>query len=706
MQWLRHPGIFIVLVFIFACGETDMPAEKQPPTGASRDNAKGEDWRKAAPIPARTVQDKDGFLWQTEQFADVRILRYRVPGWEKLTLQQKKLAYYLTQAGLAGRDILWDQHYRNNLALRDVLESIYTKYPGDRTTLGWQRFETYLKRVWFANGIHHHYSMTKFKPEFSLEYLNEVVAASGIDIEEMLLKAIFDPGLDVKRVELDPAKGLLENSAVNFYEPGLKTEDVTAFYQAKSTVESATPLSWGLNATLVRNDAGELEEHPWRLDGLYGEAIAEIVAWLERAVTVAENEPQAAALQKLIEYYRSGDLADWDEYNVLWVQATEGDIDYINGFVEVYSDPLGYHGSYETIVQIKDAESSERLKVLMDEAAWFETHSPILPAHRRENVVGITYKVVNAVGEAGDSSPSTPVGVNLPNANWIRDRYGSKSVSLGNIEHAYHESAGTVLTEEFANDQEEIDRDRQYSAITEPLHTALHEVIGHASGKLEEGVGTPADTLKNYASALEEGRADLVALYFIADPKLLEWGLLPSAEAAWTAYDSYIRGGLMVQLRRVEPGADIEEAHMRNRAFIARWVMERGKTDNVIVATQQNGRTSYDIRDYERLRELFGELLREVQRIKSQGDYPAAQALVENYGVKIDPGLHKEVLERAAKLDIAPYAGFINPELHPVVDAAGEITDIEIVYPDDFAGQMLAYSRDYGHLAKEDSQNE
>lgn len=699
MQGLRYPGIFLILSILFACGETDMPADKQPATEQNKESAKGEDWREAPPLQPRTVQDESGFLWQTEQFADIRILRYQVPGWDKLSLQQKKLAYYLTQAGLAGRDILWDQHYRYNLAVRRFLESIYTTYPGDRGTLGWRRFEAYLKRVWFANGIHHHYSMAKFKPEFSREYLNEAAAASGITIDESLLDVIFDPGLDAKRVEQDPAKGLLENSAVNFYEPGLKTEEAAAFYQAKSAAESATPLSWGLNATLVRNDAGELEEQPWRLDGLYGEAIAEIVAWLERAATVAENEPQAAALRKLIEYYRSGDLADWDEYNILWVQATEGDIDYINGFVEVYGDPLGYHGSYEMIVQIKDAESSERLKVLMDEAAWFETHSPILPAHRRENVVGITYKVVNAVGEAGDSSPSTPVGVNLPNANWIRDRYGSKSVSLGNIEHAYHESSGTVLTEEFANDQEEIDRDRQYSATTGPLHTALHEVIGHASGKLEEGVGTPADTLKNYASALEEGRADLVALYFIADPKLVEWGLLPSSEAAWTAYDSYIRGGLLVQQRRVELGADIEEAHMRNRAFIARWVMERGKPDNVIVETRQNGKTSYDIRDYDRLRELFGELLREVQRIKSRGDYAAARDLVENYGVKIDPEIHAEVLERAAKLDIAPYAGFINPELRPVVDAAGEISDIEIIYPDDFAEQMLAYSREYGHLS-------
>ena len=706
MQGLRYPGIFLILSILFACGETDMPAEKHPATEQHKESAKGEDWQTVEPQPPRTVRDQSGFVWQTEQFMDIRILRYQIPGWGKLSVQQKQLVYYLTQAGLAGRDILWDQHYRHNLAVRRFLESIYAAYPGDKGTLGWQRFETYLKRVWFANGIHHHYSMTKFKPEFSREYLNEVAAASDVVVDESLLYVIFDPGLDAKRVELDPAKGLLENSAVNFYGPGLKTGEVTAFYQAKSAGESAAPLSWGLNATLVRNDAGELEEKTWRIGGLYSEAIAEIVAWLERAVTVAENEPQAAALRKLIEYYHSGDLAVWDEYNILWLQATEGDIDYINGFVEVYSDPLGYHGSYETIVQIKDTESSERLKVLMEQAAWFETHSPILPEHRRDKVVGITYNVVNAAGEAGDASPSTPVGVNLPNANWIRDRYGSKSVSLGNIEHAYHESSGTVFTEEFANDQEEIERDRMFSAITEPLHTALHEVIGHASGKLEEGVGIPADTLKNYASAMEEGRADLIALYFIADPKLVEWGLLPSAEASWTAYDSYIRGGLLVQLRRIEPGADIEEAHMRNRAFISRWVFEKGKSENVIVEERRNGRTSYDIRDYARLRELFGELLREVQRIKSQGDYAAARDLVENYGVNVDPEIQAQVLERAAKLNSAPYAGFINPELRPVVNAAGEITEIEVVYPDDFADQMLAYSRDFGHLSKAPALNE
>jgi len=698
MQWLRNPGIFLILSILLACGETGLPTETESKATTSTNITKGEDWQAVSPVAAQTVTDADGFLWQTEQFADIRVLRYQIPGWERLSLAQKRLVYYLTQAGLAGRDILWDQHYRHNLAIRQTLEAVYTNFPGDRQTLGWQRFETYLKRIWFANGIHHHYSMAKFRPEFSREYLHEAAAASGVVISDALLEVIFNPALDAKKVELDPEKGLLENSAVNFYAPGLKTEEVVSYYQEKTSAVEETPESWGLNSTLVRNEQGQLEEQVWKLDGLYGEAIAEIVGWLERAVTVAENKEQAAALWKLVEYYHSGDLADWDEYNILWLQTTGGDIDYINGFVEVYSDPLGYHGSYETIVQIRDAESSSRMQVLMDQAAWFEEHSPILPEHRRKEVVGITYKVVNAVGEAGDASPSTPVGVNLPNANWIRTRHGSKSISLGNIEHAYHESSGTLLTEEFAHDQEEVDRDRKYSAVVDPLHTALHEVIGHASGQLEAGVGTPAETLKNYASTIEEGRADLVALYFLPDPRLVEWGLLPAPEAAQAGYDSYIRSGLLQQLRRIEPGAAIEESHMRNRAFISRWVLEQGRADNVIVEEHQDGRTSYEIQDYDRLRELFGELLREVQRIKSQGDYAAARDLVENYGVKVDPKLHEEILRRAEKLNIAPYAGFINPELRPVLDEAGSITNIEVVYPDNFAEQMLDYSRQYNHL--------
>lgn len=657
-----------------------------------------DDWQPAAAGTPDTVTDDQGFVWRTERFGDIQVLRYQVPDWDRLSLQQKKLVYYLTQAGLAGRDIMWDQNYRHNLAIRRALETIYRDYGGDRDTLGWQRFTDYLKHVWFANGIHHHYSMAKFTPGFSQTYLEEIAGTSGVNLTDQMLDIIFNPALDAKKVELDTDKGLLENSAVNFYAPDVTTAEAQAFYRDKAGPAGPRPVSLGLNARLAKNDAGQVYEQTWKLDGLYGGAIAAIIGWLEQAAAVAENAQQAQALQTLIEFYRTGDLALWDRYNILWTGTTGGDVDYINGFIEVYNDPLGYHGSYETIVQIKDFDSSARMQVLMEQAGWFESHSPIMQQHKRPNVVGITYNVVNVVGESGDSSPATPVGVNLPNANWIRAEHGSKSISLGNIEHAYRAATGTLLVDEFAADEEEKQRDRDYGAVVDALHTALHEVIGHASGRLEDGVGETRDTLKNYASTIEEGRADLTALYFMLDPKMVEWGLLPSLEAAESGYDGYIRNGLLVQLRRLEAGADIEESHMRNRAWISRWVLEQGRADAVIVALKRDNKTYYDIRDYRKLRELFGRLLREVQRIKSQGDYAAARELVENYGVKVDPELHREVLARAGKLRLAPFSGFINPRLQPVVDEQGDITDIELAYMDDFAEQMLYYSEHYSHL--------
>jgi dipeptidyl-peptidase-3 len=698
MKRLAVITISLLTTILTACGEDSLPPEQQTP-GVTAETAVADDWQPADVPAQQQVIDDTGFVWQTEQFADIRIMRYQVPGWDKLDLRQKLLAYYLNQAGLAGRDIMWDQNYRHNLALRKLLESIYNGYAGNRNTLGWQRFETYLKRVWFANGIHHHYSMAKFKPEFSPAYLLELAKTSGTTISPELQEVIFDPALDGKKVELDADKGLLEHSAVNFYAPDLGTAEVQAYYRAKSDPTDTTPVSYGLNSRLVRNQAGQLEEQVWKLGGLYSDAIAEIISWLELAVQVAENAAQVAALEKLIEYYRTGDLKIWDEYNMLWIGATGGDIDYINGFIEVYNDPLGYRGSYESIVQIKDVESSARMQVLMDNAVWFERNSPVLPQHKREQVVGITYNVVNTTGESGDASPSTPVGVNLPNANWIRSRYGSKSISLGNIEHAYHAASGTLLLDEFAHDQDEIELGKAWSAVVNPLLTALHEVIGHASGKLEEGVATPAETLKNHASTIEEGRADLVALYFLMDPALVEMGLLPSLEAAQTGYDGYIRNGLLQQLRRIEPGDDIEESHMRNRAIISRWALARGQADNVIMEVKRDNKTYYDILDYMKLRELFGQLLREVQRIKSQGDYQAARALVKDYGVKVDRLIHDEVLARAGKLNIAPYGGFINPVMRPERDAAGNITDIKLDYMDSFSVQMLYYSKHYSHLA-------
>ncbi len=658
------------------------------------------DWRQVAAIEPQQVVGKDGFVWQTEQFSDIRIIRYQVPGWERLSLKQKQLAYYLTQAGLAGRDIMWDQNYRHNLAIREILVSIYTQYNGNKSTLGWQRFETYLKRVWFSNGIHHHYSMLKFVPEFSRTYFEDIAKASGVIVSDILMEVIFNPELDAKKVELDPDKGLVENSAVNFYASDITTADVETYYKEMIHRGDLTPISYGLNSRLVKNSEGQIHEHVWKLGAMYSDAIAEIISWLERAVVVAENEPQERTLKKLIKYYRSGDLKSWDEYNILWTNATEGDIDYINGFVEVYDDPLGYHGSFESIVQIKDFESSSRMKVLMDNADWFERNSPIMHEHKRKAVVGVSYNVVNIVSESGDASPSSPSGVNLPNADWIRARHGSKSVSLGNVQNAYRESSGSKLVEEFAHDQQEIDWHKAYGAISRPLNTALHEVIGHASGKIEAGVGTPKETLKSYSSTLEEGRADLIALYYSLDPKMVEMGLLQSLDAARYGYDRFIRNGLLAQLRRLELGADIEESHMRNRAWISRWVFEKGMPDNVIVKVKRDGKTYYDIRDYQKLRELFGLLLREVQRIKSQGDYKAVKALVENYGIKVDSEIHKEVLERAERLDIAPYGGFINPLLKPVVDSEGNMTDIELVYVDDFAEQMLYYDKNYSYLSR------
>jgi dipeptidyl-peptidase-3 len=539
--------------------------------------------------------------------------------------------------------------------------------------------------------------MAKFAPEFSRGYFQELAQNSGVEVSAELLAVIFDPAVDAKKVELDPARGLLENSAVNFYAPDLSTAEVEDYHRTLADSANPTPVSYGLNSRLEKDRQGRIVERVWKSGGMYGKAIDAIIGWLEQAATVAENDAQATALARLVEYYRTGDLRLWDEYNILWTGTTAGAIDYINGFVEVYNDPIGYRGSYETIVQIKDFASSERMRVLMDQAGWFEANSPIMDQHKRRDVVGIVYNVVNVVGEAGDASPTTPVGVNLPNANWIRARHGSKSVSLGNIEQAYRESSGTVLADEFANDDREKEWNRQYGDIVDPLKTALHEVIGHASGVLEAGVGDPSDTLKSYASTIEEGRADLVALYFVMDPKLVELGLLPSIDAGMSGYDSFIRNGLLQQLRRLEPGADIEESHMRNRAWISRWVLEQGRGDNVIAEVKRDNRTYYDIRDYRKLRELFGRLLREVQRIKSQGDYDAARALVENYGVKVDPALHAEVLQRSEKLNIPPFAGFINPRLEPQLDSAGNIVDVKLEYARDFAEQMLYYSGHYGY---------
>lgn len=644
-----------------------------------------------------TAETADNFDYVADKFADLRILRYQIPGWDELSLKEQKLVYYLKQAGLSGRDIFWDQNYRYNLEIRDALESIYTKYKGDKSTEDWKNFETYLKRVWFSNGIHHHYSHDKFKPKFSKEYFDMLLAETGTEFSGEAYEVIFNDK-DSKRTNLDESKGLLKGSAVNYYGENVTVAEVHEFYANKKQADPEKPVSFGLNSKLVKVD-GKLQEKVWKIGGMYGPALEKVVYWLEKAKGVAENEQQAKALDLLIEYYHTGDLKTWDDYCVAWVNTTEGNIDYINGFIEVYNDPLGYRGYFESIVEIKDFDMSKKMSVLEHNVQWFEDNSPIMDEHKKDSVVGVTYKTVIVAGEAGASSPSTPIGVNLPNSAWIRQHVGSKSVSLGNIIHAYNSAGSSGRLEEFANDSTEIALAKEYYEVADKLHTALHEVVGHASGKLNPGVGTTKETLKSYASTIEEGRADLVGLYYLMDPKLEELGLTPDyKKTGMAAYDGYIRNGLLTQLVRIEPGDDIEEAHMRNRAWISRWVFEKGKDEKVIEKITRDGKTYYNINDYERLHQLFGELLREVQRIKSEGDYDAAKNLVENYGVKIDPQLHKEVLERNAQFEAAPYSGFINPVLVPEKNDEGEIMAIKVTYPDDFAKQMLMYSKNYGFL--------
>jgi dipeptidyl-peptidase-3 len=636
---------------------------------------------------------------KVDEFADISVLRYKIPDWDKLSLNDKKLVYYLTQAGLSGRDIIWDQNYKHNLAIRNALESIYINYEGDRSSSDWEAFETYTKRVWFANGIHHHYSMDKMKPEFSKEYLNELLTATDTDLSKEATDVLFNDQ-DAKKVNLDKSKGLLKGSATNFYGDDVTADEVEDFYAAKEQPDPDKPISFGLNSKLVKEN-GKLVEKKWKLNGMYHNAIQEIIKWLEKAVEVAENEKQAKALKLLIDYYKTGDLQTWDKYNVAWVEATEGEIDYINSFIEVYNDPLGYRGSYETIVEIKDFDMSQKMNVLQDNVQWFEDNSTIADEHKKENVVGVSYKTVNVAGEAGDASPATPIGVNLPNSSWIRKEHGSKSVSLGNIIRAYERSGSSGRLEEFAHDSTEIALHKKYSAKADKLHTALHEVVGHASGQLNKGVGTTKETLKSYASTLEEGRADLVGLYFLMDKKLEDIGLTDNAKKlGMAAYDDYIRNALLTQLVRIDLGKDIEEAHMRNRQWVSAWVYEKGKEDGVIKKVTQDGKTYYDIQDYEKLRALFGELLRETQRIKSEGDYEAARNLVENYGVKVDQELHKEVLKRNEQFKSKPYSGFVNPVLVPVKDNSGKITDIKVEQTQSFVDQMLNYADKYSFLTQ------
>ncbi len=634
---------------------------------------------------------------EVDRFADIAILRYDIKGFDQLTLDQKLLVYYLAQAGLSGRDIIYDQNNSWNLEIRTCLEHIIRNYKGSKSGSDWDNFMTYTKQVWFANGIHHHYGMDKFNPSFSQSAFESWVAETGATISDQAIAVMFDPEVAKKRKVKDSNVDMIVASANGFYGEGVTQKMVEDYYSKLSDPNDPKPIELGLNSTLILKD-GKLHEDVWKLNGKYGKAIEKIIYWLEKAVGVAENEDQAAALRKLIEYYKTGDLTTWDEYNVLWTTSTKGDVDWINGFIEVYGDALGKRASFESIVQITDFEASKQMKVVADNAQWFEDNSPLIPEHKKKNVKGVSYKVVQVASESGDASPSTPIGVNLPNNNWIREDHGSKSVSLGNIISAYDAASGPSLIDEFTNDDEEAELAKKHGYLADKLHTALHEVVGHASGTINDGVGQPSETLKNYASTLEEARADLVGLYYLMDPKLIELGLMESLDVGKAAYDDYIRNGMMVQLQRLELGKKIEEEHMQNRQLVAAWVIEKGKDQNVVERTTRNEKTYFNINDYDALRMLFGDLLREIQRIKSEGDYAAGKALVETYGVNVDQALHREVLNRVKPLDLSPYSGFVNPVLVPVTDGGGKIIDIRIENNQSFEEQMLYYAKEYGIL--------
>ncbi|MGH1385727.1 dipeptidyl-peptidase 3 family protein [Kordia sp.] len=677
-------GIALAAGMLFSCAE----------------KAKEKEVAEVNPYEAQFIEvaENGKMDFQVEQFADIKVLRYEIPGFDELTLKEKKLVYYLTQAGLSGRDIMWDQNYRHNLTIREALENVYVNYKGDKTSDDWKAFETYIKRVWFSNGIHHHYSNDKIKPEFAKSYLETLLTDTKTTLTGEALEVIFNDADNKKVNKKDGVDNVLV-SAINFYGPDITSADVEEFYKTAYKGPEGKPVEAGLNSKLVREN-GELVEKVWKSGGMYGSAIDKIIYWLEKAKGVAENEKQAKTLGLLIEYYKTGSLDTWDQYCISWATSTDGNIDWINGFIEVYNDPKGYRGSYETIVQIKDFDMSKKMAVLSKEAQWFEDNSPLVDSHKKKNVVGVSYKTVNVAGEAGDASPSTPIGVNLPNNNWIRQDHGSKSVSLGNIINAYSQAGGSGRLKEFVHDDEEFQLEEKYGKLADKLHTALHEVIGHASGQINKGIGQPKETLKNYASTMEEGRADLVGLYYLMDPKLKELGLVEDTEGVGkAAYDGYIRNGLMTQLIRLELGDDVEEDHMVNRQWVSAWAFEKGQKDNVIEKVTRDGKTYYNINDYVKLRELFGQLLRETQRIKSEGDFEAARALVEGYGVKVDQKLHAEVLKRNSAFKSAPYSGFANPVLTPEKDDKGEVTNIKIQQPAAFDNQMLYYAKNYSFLA-------
>ncbi len=632
-----------------------------------------------------------------ERFADIQMLRYRLDGFDKLTAQQKALVYYLSEATLWGRDITFDQQGLYNLRIRKMLETVYLKYEGNRDTDDFRAFEVYLKRVWFSSGIHHHYGCEKFEPGFTREFLEQAVKAVGAEDSPELYRAIFDADFMQKRVNMDEGVDVVKQSACNLYD-NLTQKEVEDYYASITDKNDAEPISYGLNSTLRKDSDGNIREDVWKADGLYGEAISHIVYWLEKAAGVAENEAQREYIQTLIHYYNTGDLKVFNKYCIEWVGEHEADVDFVNGFIEVYGDPLGLKATWEGIVEYKDHEATKRTQTISSNAQWFEDHSPVDARFKKPVVHGVTANVIRAAMLGGDEYPSTAIGINLPNADWIRAQHGSKSVTISNLIGAYNEAAhGNGFKEEFIKDKEMIKLIDKYGDACDDLHTDLHECLGHGSGRLLDGVSP--DALKTYGSTVEEARADLFGLYYIADAKMLELGLLSDADAYKASYYSYMLNGLMTQLVRIQPGNKIEEAHMRNRALIARWCYAEGRAERVVeMKKDADGKTFVEINDYQKLRQLFGKLLAEIQRIKSEGDYEAARQLVEQYAVNIDPALHEEVLQRYRQLNLAPYKGFINPVLKPVLDAEGEIADVEVDYTESYTGQMLRYSKDYAAL--------
>mgnify|MGYP000867913806 FL=1 len=664
---------------------------------------------KKAETTATTADDgiDSTFEYKVDRFADIEILRYPVPGFNSLSLQQKELIYYLSQAALEGRDILWDQHNKYNLTIRRVCESVYENYMGDKSTEEWKNFEMYLKQIWMASGIHHHYSEDKILPKFSQDYFVTIVKSvdpgrmpfrDGMAADETLkeiLPVIFDTNVLPKRLNQAAGQDLVKTSAVNFYE-GVTQKEVEDFYNAMKDPSDNTPVSYGLNSKVVKEN-GVITEKTYKVGGLYGKAIERIIGWLEKAAGVAENDHQKEVINTLIAFYQTGDLKTFDDYSVKWVEDTASRVDFVNGFIETYTDPLGMKATWESIVNFKNEEATKRTEIISGNAQWFENHSPVDSRFKKEQVKGVSAKVITAATLGGDCYPSTPIGINLPNANWIRRDHGSKSVTIENITFAYDRAAeGNGFNEEFMWSDAEREKEKQYGSLTDNLHTDLHECLGHGSGKLLPGVD--GDALKAYGSPLEEARADLFALYYIADPKIVELGLLDDSTAYQAEYYRYVMNGALTQLTRIQPGKDIEQAHMRNRALISNWVLEKGKADNVVELTQRDGKTYLVINDYGKLRSLFGQLLAEVQRIKSEGDYEAGKNLVETYGVKVDRKLHEEVLARYEALDLAPYKGFVNPVYKLVTDENGKITDVTVSYDENYVDQQLRYSREYSVL--------